>query len=1029
MGKKKRRKNSITTLPLPVGNFSTEELGHLPSTSTVSDISYHGKDDGKIEQRENKKQKTLIKEVKEEELKFNLNPFSSTIPNNLNIESTINESKREFNDIYLTNCTESKRKYYRFHEGINMFTNKDKDSTSSILKKPWVIFGFAEHLQGVPCTSSQSNSASNGLKESKDNSSCLYFGFIGSVRATLLQQDETTPVFQSATNTLKSIECMGHRFLPNKTKSIHSSSAYSLYSFVYRELSCIEESNESTLPETTLFESQKQLKTCSSSATTIQSAESIFSTKFEDSHLIPGEFWQKFSLFLLLEPLVITEDEKKAIPWMYPYHEVNEIVNSIYRDERNSNMKVFTPFDGVGIIQTLLPSLTLDSNSSLVNNNNNNNKRKAQEDHHSLKINQYENDHNSNIINQHQENIPVQPSPPKPSTGTNDLAMNITALNPLPINYSSTSFDDFKLIGSNRLIRMEEETSAMLGLPPIYEPNQDWNECQEAIIREHFCIYQKHIALNIKKNSTNIQDESLPNMITVVSGGKGMGKSSFVRILTNKFLTFSSHQQIVFGSTDCGHFFHRVALLDLDVGQPESGPPGLLSLTLIQDDIENIVDKNEGNNQISSAFLAPSFVTNREPLLSLCYGAVTPKDELAEFFEQVRTLYLFYLDYQKSCNTPLPLIVNMHGWTKGLGEQLFSDIFQLLQPSFHVNLSCHKIGSSSINNESLLSKEMNLSNAAKMDASMITKVYNLLAVQLKPTSQRMNTSAEKSLNSVISNWWPANAPASVLREIRLATYFTYNNSTQSHFNENNGHNTKTELQPNPFHIEVVDNVSKPKTDKYQDKLIPISARFSKGRLVDNESSISAYLASLRPYLVPLPKALMTSISKHRNTEPRKDLHISLASNTTEANETTNEIEIIPCHGELPESPLMLDLINAQIVGLLSNLNQNNGFQTLSSGEIKKNHCSCIGLGIVRGYDLEKGFLYILTNALPARLNFVNIIAVTSLDVPALFLHHQSGQPCPYLTYESAVGEGSAILRSRKNLLHRRNSRSENFNSL
>lgn len=52
-----------------------------------------------------------------------------------------------------------------------------------------------------------------------------------------------------------------------------------------------------------------------------------------------------------------------------------------------------------------------------------------------------------------------------------------------------------------------------------------------------------------------------------VCGGKGTGKSTLTRYLTHRLLSDESG---------------RVLYLDLDMGQPETSPPGLVSLSLIR---------------------------------------------------------------------------------------------------------------------------------------------------------------------------------------------------------------------------------------------------------------------------------------------------------------------------------------------------------------------------------------------------------------------------------------------------------------
>ena len=61
----------------------------------------------------------------------------------------------------------------------------------------------------------------------------------------------------------------------------------------------------------------------------------------------------------------------------------------------------------------------------------------------------------------------------------------------------------------------------------------------------------------------------------MITGGKNVGKSSFSRLLLNRLLATMARQE------DCDEA--AVAYLEGDPGQPELGPPGLLSLTVLHD--------------------------------------------------------------------------------------------------------------------------------------------------------------------------------------------------------------------------------------------------------------------------------------------------------------------------------------------------------------------------------------------------------------------------------------------------------------
>jgi hypothetical protein len=82
-------------------------------------------------------------------------------------------------------------------------------------------------------------------------------------------------------------------------------------------------------------------------------------------------------------------------------------------------------------------------------------------------------------------------------------------------------------------------------------------------------------------------------------GAKGVGKSTFLQYMTNRMLSTSVSSNI--SAQQC------VAILDLDSGQPEFSPPGLLILSIVSKPImsdpsmhmicsgQGCNDRDEGN--------------------------------------------------------------------------------------------------------------------------------------------------------------------------------------------------------------------------------------------------------------------------------------------------------------------------------------------------------------------------------------------------------------------------------------------------
>ncbi|KAI0515536.1 hypothetical protein KFK09_008201 [Dendrobium nobile] len=151
---------------------------------------------------------------------------------------------------------------------------------------------------------------------------------------------------------------------------------------------------------------------------------------------------------------------------------------------------------------------------------------------------------------------------------------------------------------------------------------------------------------NIAYDST-----SFPPPITFICGPANCGKSSFSRLLLNTLLKR----------------YKRVAYLDTDVGQPEFGTTGCVSL--------HIIDK-------------------QTPGMCVFFGHDSAKKEAKTYFSSIIFLYDYFCRefYQKDeidnpCKILLPLIINTSGWVKGTGYDVLVAMLQHTSPT-HVVKVC-----------------------------------------------------------------------------------------------------------------------------------------------------------------------------------------------------------------------------------------------------------------------------------------------------------------------------------------------------
>lgn len=151
--------------------------------------------------------------------------------------------------------------------------------------------------------------------------------------------------------------------------------------------------------------------------------------------------------------------------------------------------------------------------------------------------------------------------------------------------------------------------------------------------------------------------------VVLVCGPKSSGKSTFSRLLANRLVTaMSSNKQRVWPG---------VALLDIDPGQPEFSPPGVISLVHLEEP------------NLTPPFGHPSLVDKNSSLKSHALASVTPASNIEHYQECVMDLYSCYQLSHKSC----PLLINSPGWIQGTGLGLLMDLITKFQPTEVIYMS------------------------------------------------------------------------------------------------------------------------------------------------------------------------------------------------------------------------------------------------------------------------------------------------------------------------------------------------------
>ena len=179
----------------------------------------------------------------------------------------------------------------------------------------------------------------------------------------------------------------------------------------------------------------------------------------------------------------------------------------------------------------------------------------------------------------------------------------------------------------------------------------------------------------------------------MITGAKGTGKSTLLRYMTNRLLSLRNN------SNYNGSKIGGVAILDTDVGQPELAPPGLLRLAIVRspllrppywnlvdggterEEAKDDIDENNDDDDDDDGD------GNVEVISSVFFGAVTSKVDPTRYINAVQMLMEKYeTEVVQTSPDPIPLLINMDGWVKGMGYQILTTLIDIIRPTHLIQI-------------------------------------------------------------------------------------------------------------------------------------------------------------------------------------------------------------------------------------------------------------------------------------------------------------------------------------------------------
>ncbi|XP_065178777.1 polynucleotide 5'-hydroxyl-kinase NOL9-like [Sycon ciliatum] len=465
-----------------------------------------------------------------------------------------------------------------------------------------------------------------------------------------------------------------------------------------------------------------------------------------------------------------------------------------------------------------------------------------------------------------------------------------------------------------------------------------------------------------KQTIKSITSHSGPTS-AMVCGGTNVGKSSFGRLLVNSLL--NSHERVVF--------------IETDVGQTELSPPAMLSL-----------------HCLTRPLIGPPFCHQVPAEMSIFFGDVSPANQPDFYVRCVCRLVDRYLE--KYFCLGVPLVVNTHGWVRGLGITLVREVYRLVRPS---HLVIFKPGE----------------HSKVMPANWLDGLSDNIVINEAASSSSTSTSTSSTTSSTTSSSSShQDFACSSSLETKLGDVAT---AAGAGAGEEEGDEEVPMID-----LTVNERSSPPAASTQECQLYYIQAHESSDKTRSIQSKTHRHLA----VVAALAHTLQLSHQYERELSSPVQVHAALLLRSVPCKEIAwKQVAVHVMHASVPRSQI-LHVLNGSLVALArvedkSELIDVGGEQYVYAPRFISSNpvAHCVGLAVIRAIDPERKLFQVCTSLTDEELQSVDLILKGRLELADSFLQdsQHSRQSVPYMSSDFSQSiTGAGAMKHRKNLKRR-----------